>query len=90
MKPPTGYYRQLLPAQYNHVRIAFTHTPVVGMVVMGDLVEPLAKHFDTLTNDPHAAYYADALRSGKTVPVVEPSRASDSYVWKPGELFMRS
>lgn len=82
MNPPKGYYRQLLSNHYSEVRIAFTHTPIIGCKVVNS--EPILKVLDEST-DPYAKFYSNGLRNGSLVTIVE-----NSYdrVWKNnGELF---
>ncbi|VGO12396.1 hypothetical protein PDESU_00948 [Pontiella desulfatans] len=88
-KPPKGYYRQLLPAELAHLRLALTNQPMTGVERHKELAEPLAEYFDKQT-DEHAAYYAEGLRSGAMVPVVPLAQISKPGHWAPGELFMKS
>jgi hypothetical protein len=67
MNPPKGYYRQLL-SEFPDVRIAFTHTPIIGCKRIN--AEPFLKVFDEST-DPFAKFYADGLRDGSLVTIVE-------------------
>jgi hypothetical protein len=83
MKPPTGYYRKLMPEKLNDVRLALTNQPMTGIRIL-PISEELAKHFDSLS-DEHAPYYAQGLRNGDFVPVVP----NDRY-FAPGELFFKS
>jgi hypothetical protein len=83
MKPPTGYYRKLMPEKLKDVRLALTNQPMTGVKIL-PIMEDLAKHFDTLT-DEHALYYARGLRNGDIVPVVP-----NDIHYAPGELFFKS
>lgn len=48
MNPPKGYYRQLLKNDCPSVRIAFTHTPIIGCktIDMKPVLEILDKSSD--------------------------------------------
>lgn len=84
-KPPVGYYRQLLPSPYAHLRLALANQPMTGVEVQPvTVVRTLVQHLDTLT-DPFAAYYASGLRDHTIIPVA--LRATD---YAPGELFLKS
>lgn len=67
MNAPKGYYRQLL-SEFPDVRIAFTHTPIYGCRTIN--AEPFIKVLDGLS-DPYAKFYADGLRSGSLVTIIE-------------------
>jgi hypothetical protein len=67
MTPPKGYYRQLLN-EFPDVRIAFTHTPIYGCRTIN--AEPFIKVLDA-SNDVFAKFYADGLRNGSLVTIVE-------------------
>ena len=88
-KPPKGYYRQLLPDQLAHLRLALTSQPMTGVERHAELSTPLAEYFDR-QEDAHAAYYARGLRAGTMIPVVPLSQISKPGSWAPGELFMKS
>ena len=88
-KPPTGHYRQLLPAELGHLRLALTNQPMTGVERHESLIEPLAEYFDK-QDDEHAAYYANGLRTGAMIPVVPLAQISTPGHWAPGELFMKS
>jgi hypothetical protein len=81
MNPPKGYYRQLLN-EFPEVRIAFTHTPIIGCKIINSkpFIEVLEK-----STDPHSKFYSEGLKNGSLVTIVE------SYVEKiyrnNGELF---
>jgi len=88
-KPPTGYYRKLLPEELAHLRLALTNQPMTGVERHAELSASLAEYFDQL-EDAHAAYYARGLRTGTMIPVVPLSQISRPGSWAPGELFMKS
>ena len=88
-KPPTGYYRQLLPAELSHLRLALTNRPMTGVERHAELTIPLAAYFDK-QDDEHAAFYANGLRAGTMIPVVPLAQISTPGHWAPGELFMKS
>jgi hypothetical protein len=80
MNPPTGTYKQILTTLPN-VKLAFTHTPIIGMrVISSDVV------LEVLDNSDHewAKYYADNIRNGNIVPIVP---QYDNKIYKPGELY---
>ena len=68
MNPPTGYYRQLLSSYFPEIRIAFTHTPIYGCSRVDST--NVLKVLDAST-DPHAKFYADGIRNGQLVTIVE-------------------
>lgn len=85
MNPPKGYYRQLLSSYFPEVRIAFTHTPIYGCTK----VDPtnVLKVLDA-SDDGYAKFYADGLRGGSLVTIVENAK---EYVYKNnGELYFKS
>ena len=88
-KPPTGYYRKLLPEELAHLRLALTSQPMTGVVKHEEIAQELAAYFDR-HEDEHAAYYADGLRSGAMIPVTPLSQAMKPGQWAPGELFLKS
>ena len=69
MTPPKGYYRQLLN-EFPEVRIAFTHTPIYGCRELNPtpFIEVLDK-----SNDQFARFYANGLRNGTLITIVESS-----------------
>lgn len=69
MTPPKAHYRQIL-SDYPEVRIAFTHTPIHGCRKLDPtpFIEVLDK-----SNDLFAKFYADGLRDGSLVTIVESS-----------------
>lgn len=67
MNPTKGYYRQLLN-EFPEVRIAFTHTPIYGCKRIN--AEPFIKVLNGLS-DQYAKFYADGLRNGTLVTIVE-------------------
>ena len=82
---PKGYYRELLRDTYPMVRIAFTHTAMFGVTKIDS-----GKVLSILDNsdDQYAKYYADGLRSGSMVTIVENPRL-DTY-YSVGELYFKS
>lgn len=84
-KPQSGYYRQLL-TMYPDVRIAFTHTPIIGCtkVDSSPILEVLKK-----SEDKFAPYYIKGIEDGSMVTIVENSRVEK--VWENnGELYFKS
>lgn len=82
---PKGYYRQLLESSYPMVRIAFTHTPMYNVTRVDS-----ANVLSVLDNsdDQYAKYYANGIRSGAMVTIVENPQV-DTY-YKVGELYFKS
>lgn len=85
MNPPTGYYRQLLSSHFPEVRIAFTHTPIYGCTKVDST--NVLKVLDS-SSDPHAKFYADGLRDGRLVTIVE--MGQERVFKNNGELFFTS
>ncbi|VGO13407.1 hypothetical protein PDESU_01964 [Pontiella desulfatans] len=88
-KPPTGYYRQLLPAELQHIRLALTSQPMTGVEKHPGIAEEMAAYLDK-SDDEYAAYYANGLRTGAMIPVTPLSQPFKQGHWAPGELFMKS
>lgn len=87
MEVPTAYYRRLLKDSYPNVRIAFTHSPIVGCVrvPVTRIIEALKK-----TNDPCADYYIHGLENGTMITIIEATFYSKTW-WQPnGELFFKT
>ena len=83
-KPPTGYYRSLL-TMYPSVRIALTHTPIIGCSIIDNTLVLNALKAST---DPYAPYYVNGLTSGAMVTIVENAHIN---TWaNDGSLFFRS
>lgn len=82
---PKGYYRQLLDSTYPMVRIAFTHTPMYNVTRVDS-----ANVLSVLDNsdDPYAKYYANGIRTGAMVTIVENPQVNTYY--KVGELYFKS
>lgn len=85
MNPPKGYYRELLKNHFPEVRIAFTHTPIIGC----SMVDPtnVLKVLD-VSDDPYAKFYADGLRNQSLVTIVE--RGQERVFKNNGELYFTS
>lgn len=83
MKPPTGHYRKLLQDTYPDVRIAFTHTPIIGcrQIDSEPIIQELRK-----SDDEYAPYYINILQNGSAVPIVEKAIYERTYK-NNGELF---
>ncbi len=84
MIPPKGYYRQLL-SEFPQVRIAFTHTPIIGCRTID--ARPFIEVLDKST-DQYAKFYSDGLRNGSLVTIVE--NGVDRIYRNNGELFFTS
>lgn len=85
MNPPKGYYRQLLSSYFPEVRIAFTHTPIIGCSIVDST--NVLKVLDAST-DPYAKFYSDGLREGRLVTIVE--RGQERVFKNNGELYFTS
>lgn len=83
MKPQSGYYRQLLKNYFPDVRIAFTHTPIYGCLMVDS--GPILKVLDN-SEDPYAKFYSNGLRDGSLVTIVEISEIKNHYR-NNGELY---
>lgn len=83
MKAPTGHYRKLLKDTHPNVRIAFTHTPIIGCTRINEtpILEVLKE-----SDDQYAEYYVNGLESGAMVAIVENSVYKKTYK-NNGELF---
>lgn len=82
MNPPKGHYKTIIGGEYPEVRIAFTHTPIIGCRHVNS--EPILKVLDEST-DTHAKFYANGIRDGSLATIVE---NNIDRVWKNnGELF---
>lgn len=81
--PPRGYYRQLL-TDFPEVRIAFTHTPIIGCDTIDakPIIEQLEK-----SNDEYAKFYVDGLKNGTLVPIVERKIIAEKKYANNGELY---
>ena len=67
------------------LRIALVAQPMAGVVRRPDLSDGLAKAYAGV---PGMERYAEGLRDGSMVPVVE--MKAGNRVWAPGELFFKS
>ena len=84
LKAPTGYYRNLLKDQYPNVRIAFTHTPIIGCKKIDS--EKIIELLEA-SEDIYASYYANGLKDGSMVTIIE---VGSDKIYKPGELYFIS
>lgn len=85
MRPPTGYYRNLLKDYFPEVRIAFSHTPIYGCLSVDST--NVLKVLDA-SSDPYAKFYADGLRDGELLSIVEAGQER-TYA-NNGELYFTS
>lgn len=81
--PPKGYYRNIIGDKYPSIRIAFAHTPIHGCMKI-DHTSVLAS-LDS-SDDAYAKFYADGLRSGELVAIIEMNSQHRVYM-NNGELF---
>lgn len=82
-RPQAGYYRRLLSNP--NVRIAFTHTPIIGCTRI-DKAETISELENS--TDPFAQYYINGLQNGEMVTIVENSYHQEYYAV--GELYFKS
>jgi hypothetical protein len=64
---PKGYYRTLLK-DFPEVRIAYTHTPIIGCKIIPS--EPFIQHLEK-SKDMYAKFYAEGLKNGTMVTITE-------------------
>ena len=83
--PEKGYYRQLLAATHPNVRIAFTHTPIVGCTTIDSI--PIIEALKVST-DEAAKYYIEGLEN-KTMVAIKENIPTSSYK-NNGELYFKS
>jgi hypothetical protein len=85
MKPQAGHYRNIIGDVFPMIRIAFTHTPMIGVTeVPNDNVINLLKD----SSDQFAQYYIDGLSDGSMITIVE-NQSVDRY-FSVGELYFKS
>ncbi len=82
---PAGHYRSIVGDRLPGIRVAFTHTPMSGVVRVdpAPLLEILRE-----SSDEYAEYYIKGLESGEMVAIVE--RSQENRYYKPGELYFKS
>ena len=85
MAAPAGHYRSIVGDRLPGIRVAFTHTPMSGVVRVDPA--PLLKILKE-SDDQFAQYYIKGLESGEMVAIVEKSQENRYY--KPGELYFKS
>ena len=85
MKPQAGYYRNIIGKVFPMIRIAFTHTQMIGVTkVRNEKVIELLNE----SNDPFAVYYISGLNNGSMVTIVE-NQSVDKY-FNISELYFKS
>lgn len=84
MKPPAGHYRKIIGNNYPSVRLAYTHTPIVGCRYVDH--RAILELLDNST-DEFAKFYSDGLRNASIVAIEE---IQVEKVWKPSELYFKS
>jgi len=67
MQPPKDNYKQILPPDLSHVRLAFANVPRYGVDEVSP--EPVLAVLDA-SQDEHAAWYGAEIRQGRIVCVV--------------------
>jgi hypothetical protein len=78
---PKGYYRTLLK-DFPEVRIAYTHTPIIGCKIID--AAPFIQHLEKST-DMYAKFYVEGLKNGTLVTIVE--QYSNRVYANNGELY---
>jgi len=81
----SGYYRTLLKDSYPNIRIAFTHTPIVGCTIVDNTL--VIKELEKST-DPFAQYYIEGIKSKEMVTIVE-NQFEKTWA-NNGELYFKS
>ena len=83
---PTKYYRNIIGEKFQNVRIAFTHTPMIGVT----RVDP-APILDVLkaSTDEYAECYIKGLENGTMVAIIE-TPIGGQHRFAPGELYLKS
>lgn len=84
MNPPKGHYKTIIGEKFPNVRIAFTHTPIIGCRRVD--YKPILEVLDNST-DVHSKFYSDGIRNG-TLATIEEIQAEK--VFKSGELYFKS
>lgn len=82
---PPKYYRNIIGEKFPNVRIAFTHTPIIGCTEIPN--EPILEVL-RMSDDEYAEWYINGLENGTMVPIVE-NDAGQQY-FRSGELFFKS
>ena len=82
---PPKYYRTILGTQFPEVKIAFTHTPIIGCSVIPK--EPILEVLRE-SDDEYAEWYINGLENGSMTTIVE-NGAGQQY-FRSGELFFKS
>lgn len=82
---PPKYYRNIIGEKFPNVRIAFTHTPIIGCT----RVDP-APILDVLkaSTDEYAEWYINGLENGTMATIVENNINKEH--WGVGELYFKS
>ena len=82
---PSKYYRQIIGEKYPDVRIAFTHTPIIGCTRIPK--EPILEVLRE-SDDEYAEWYINGLENGTMVAIVENNTYKEH--WAVGELYFKS
>ena len=85
MAAPAGHYRSIVGDRLPGIRVAFTHTPMSGVVRVDPA--PLLKILKE-SDDQFAQYYIKGLESGEMVAIIEKSQ--ENRYFKPGEIYFKS
>jgi hypothetical protein len=83
--PRSGYYRNILSNSFPNVRIAFTHTPIIGCTRIPK--EPIIAALKD-SNDEYASYYINGLENGSMVTITE-NQYEKTWA-NNGELYFKS
>lgn len=81
---PPKYYRNIIGDRFPDVRIAFTHTPIVGctMIPKEPILEVLRE-----SDDEYAEWYINGLENGSMTTIVENGAGQEHY--GVGELYFK-
>jgi hypothetical protein len=82
---PPKYYRNIIGEKFPDVRIAFTHTPIIGCTEIPK--EPILKVLRA-SDDEYAEWYINGLENGAMTTIVE-NTVADRY-FAVGELYFKS
>ena len=82
---PPKYYRNIIGEKFPDVRIAFTHTPIIGCTRIPK--EPILEVLRA-SDDEYAEWYINGLENGTMVAIVEINTYKEH--WAVGELYFKS
>jgi hypothetical protein len=83
---PPKYYRNIIGEKFPDVRIAFTHSPMIGVTRIDST--PILEVLKAST-DEYAEWYINGLENGTMATIIETPIGGQQY-FAPGELFLKS